>query len=124
RGDDPQRRVALLLDEGPQRGGVRQCPVEAVEGVQEPGPSLARESLAAPREDGLRRADDHLAEQLLPAAAPAAARRAAQPELRRDRQHGPPAPAEVAVEAGLDDVLPAGGRPPAAARLLANLRHA
>ena len=45
----PQRRLALLLDEGAEGGSVRERAVEAVEGVEQAGAALALRARRGPR---------------------------------------------------------------------------
>src|SRR5215207_1034645 len=122
-GDQPQGGVALLLDEGAQRGGIREGTVEAVEGFEQPGPALTLEPGPGLGQHRLGGADDDLADQLVAGAEPAVHRRPADADLRRDRLDIDPAAAQVAVEPRLDHVLAARRRRPAPLSGRSPLRH-
>ena len=105
RGDDSKRCLALGLDELAQRGSVGKGAVEAVEGVEQRRATAP--ASAGPRggEDGLRREDDHLADQGLAGAEPAVHGGAPEAQLRGDRLNVDPAPAQIPMERGVEHLL-------------------
>ena len=123
RGDQPQGGVPLLLDEGAEGGRVRERAVEAVEGVQQAGAALSLEPGSGLDQHGLGRPSDHLADQVVARPEPAIDRGPADPDVGRDRLDVDPLPAQVAVEARLDDVLAGGGGRTAALSRRSHLRH-
>src|SRR5262249_48670646 len=106
--------VALELEEAAQRRGGSKPTVDAVEGVQEGCPVAAVSVRPRVVEERLRCGARGLADEAFAGSEPRVDGGAAEAELRRDREHVDAAPAQVAVQGRLEDVLATRGRRPSA----------
>ena len=82
-GDDPQRRVALLLDELAQRRSVGEAAVEAVERLEQRRPAAPARACARGVDQRIGGGGQHLADQPLARSEPAVDGRAPEAELAR-----------------------------------------
>src|SRR2546423_12141867 len=97
RGDDPQGRLALLLDVLAQRGGSDDAAVEPVERVQERAPAPAPGLGARDVEERVGRPRQHLAHEAVTPSEPPVHGGAAETESERDGLHVDALTAQVAV---------------------------
>src|SRR4051794_38860898 len=111
--DDPQRGLALLLEERAQGRRVREFTVEAVEDLEQPFGSTPLRGGFDPGEDVLGGERDDGPHQVLTRAEPAVDRRAADAELSSDRADVDAPPAQIAVKGQPEDIRRArrGGSP-------------